>query len=293
MLFLFVIFPEWVSAKVITVPDDMPTIQSAIESSMDGDTVLVRRGIYYENLNFIGKKILLTSNFIFDGLQETIDSTIIDASLPVDTLHRSCVLFQAGEDNNSILNGFTLQNGRGTYAPVYFGESDFTGAGIYCANSSPTIKNNVIKNNSTPAPFIYFKPGGGIAICCGSPILQNNTFVSNSATHGGAISCYPSCGALINNNLILDNQAGIAPSIFVYWSSAPTIINNTISDEADGIILSAYFSNPQLRNNTIVTAGKAIKCSNSSAQASFNNFWLSGVGYVADPQCGSGLGDTT
>lgn len=47
------------SADIINVPDDKPTIQEGINSSADGDTVLVSPGIYIENINFKGKKSLL------------------------------------------------------------------------------------------------------------------------------------------------------------------------------------------------------------------------------------------
>ena len=38
-------------SQVINVPSDQPTIQSAINASVDGDTVLVADGTYYENIN--------------------------------------------------------------------------------------------------------------------------------------------------------------------------------------------------------------------------------------------------
>ena len=39
-----------VFSTTINIPDDFPTIQEGFDASVDGDTVLVAQGIYYENL---------------------------------------------------------------------------------------------------------------------------------------------------------------------------------------------------------------------------------------------------
>ncbi|MGE5303950.1 MAG: hypothetical protein ACM3TN_11595, partial [Alphaproteobacteria bacterium] len=53
-------FPS-VQAATIHVPADQPTIQAAINSAVNSDTVLVAPGTYVENINFRGKAITVIS----------------------------------------------------------------------------------------------------------------------------------------------------------------------------------------------------------------------------------------
>ena len=100
---------------IIYVPGDYPTIQEGIEAAEDGDTVLVADDTYYENINFIGKPILLASEFILDGDTNHINNTIIDGSQPVNPDIGSVVTFGSGEDTTSVLCGFTITGGNGTF----------------------------------------------------------------------------------------------------------------------------------------------------------------------------------
>jgi hypothetical protein len=44
-------------AQIIRVPADYPTIQEGIAAASNGDTVLVEDGLYYENIDFLGKNL--------------------------------------------------------------------------------------------------------------------------------------------------------------------------------------------------------------------------------------------
>ncbi len=57
------------SADIINVPDDVPTIQLAIDLASDGDEVVVAPGTYNEVITFNGKAIELHSS---DGANVTI-----------------------------------------------------------------------------------------------------------------------------------------------------------------------------------------------------------------------------
>jgi hypothetical protein len=100
-------------AETLLVPSQYPTIQAGINASVDGDTVLVSPGTYVENIDFRGKAITVKSEL---GAV----STIIDGNQVAST-----VMFESGEDEDSILEGFTVTNGLGGGS-----YPNYTGGGI-------------------------------------------------------------------------------------------------------------------------------------------------------------------
>jgi pectin methylesterase-like acyl-CoA thioesterase len=65
------------------VPSEYPTIQAAIDAAENMDTVLVSEGIYYENITFKGKGIVVVSKYIFTKDWQTLLNTVIDGSTAV------------------------------------------------------------------------------------------------------------------------------------------------------------------------------------------------------------------
>lgn len=162
-------------ANFINVPDDYTTIQSAIDASINGDTILVEPGIYYENINFKGKNITLASRFIFDENEEYISNTIIDGSNKA-----SAITFENGESDSTKLIGFTIQNGLASN----WSQSKGTGGGIICSNASPIFENLNILDN-------FGSRGGGLYLTNSSSIIRNCQISHNkSDQEGGGAGIY-------------------------------------------------------------------------------------------------------
>ena len=206
-LFLFVAFT--LKAQIIHVPADHSTIQAGINASSDGDTVLVAEGTYYENVRFMGKAITLASEFILDNDTTHISNTIIDGSQPEYPDMGSVVMFIDGEDTTSILNGFTITGGTGTYEPELQGR---LGGGIYSLNSSCKVINNIISNNQVEDEWMA--AGGGIncfltdggeywSIIENNKIIENKVVSSGYGSFGGGI--LTDTNVIVKNNLVAGN----------------------------------------------------------------------------------------
>jgi len=257
VLFAFLLVTMTLQATIIRVPADQPTIQAAINSASNGDTVVVNPGTYYENINFQGKKIVVTSLFYKSGDLNYIQSTILNGSRPIHPDTSSCVLIFKGEDSTAVFQGFTVTGGKGTkWKDEHSSGTYREGGGILIAKSSaPIIRYNLIINNlATNTQGVVSAGGGGIRAGDGNPKILNNVITTNQGRYGAAI-VLNYCGATIKNNVITNNSGGQDYGGGAIWINSnglkPKIIeNNTIfSNKVAGIYF--YAGNSVIRNCVI------------------------------------------
>jgi hypothetical protein len=285
---------------VINVPADQPTIQAGIEASSDGDTVLVARGTYVEDITFCGRAILLTSTHGRDTT--TIHFAGTSASI---------VTFENGEDTTSIIDGFTITNSglnNGCrHAIMCDGSSPIIrncdishcrsyerdGLGIYCSYSVAKIRNNRI--HDIVADWL----SSGVIFCRrytqGTLEIVENEIYNNICIKGSTLLTVPGCSnLLIARNLIRDNtDYGEYPD-FEYpvaidlQMGYADIINNTIVSNISGIYL--YSGNSVDVRNNIITSNSQHAMMGANASADYNDMWNNGVdtdpgpnGISADP----------
>ena len=204
-------------ATIRYVPSQYTSIQSAISACVDGDTIFVAKGIYTENINFLGKQILLRA-------------TGKPGEVVIDGNHKAAtVQFISGEGSQTILDGFKIINGENSY-----------GGGIYFSGSSPTIRNCIITANHG---FYH----GGIGIFSGSnPNILNCIIYGNSAVQS-AVGIDQSSPSIINCTIVMN--AGSA--IFCWNSGNPIIANNILAFNSGYGVYRYGSANPTLRKNDV------------------------------------------
>jgi len=188
----------------ISIPADYTRIQQGLFLAFPGEVITVSPGTYYENLNFLGKNLILQSTNPFNA--NIVNNTIIDG----DRLF-SVIFFNGTEDSTCAVRGFTIRDGsayiaggirgNGTLAKIennkILDNSADHGGGLYDCDG--TIQNNTIYGNS--AIGVIKRSGGGLYDCDG--IIQNNIISGNSTHYGGGLS---DCDGIIQNNIVSNNS---------------------------------------------------------------------------------------
>jgi hypothetical protein len=282
-------------AKILNVPSEYSSIQAAINDAVNGDTVLVESGTYFENINFNGKNIVIESFYAITGDLAYIDNTIIDGSNPIHSDSASCVRIVSGENTSAVLDGFTLTGGKGTKWIDEHGAGVYVeGGGIFSALSSPTIKNNkIIFNEAINSPSGTVSAGGG-AIRCGdgSPQIFNNIIIDNKGMYGGGIVLNYCSNAIVQNNIIANNEVeqfvsgkptfgggGLWMNNSLPGNDLPNIItNNTIIGNLSNTFGGGIYllsANALIRNNIVWTnvqqTGTDIKLDDANMTAEYND----------------------
>lgn len=201
---LVIIMASTLTAQIIEVPNDQPTIQEGIQAANPGDTVLVAEGTYYENIRFQGKAITVGSHYLTTGDESFIDNTIIDGSTASDPDSASTVMFIGGEDTTSILRGFTIQGGGGTLISTW---GYLSGGGVFCYASGAKILNNKITDN-TMSHDIHNVGGAGIGTCAESSdpwVVIRNNHISYNSTYANSYSAFAG-GIHMTLNSIMENN---------------------------------------------------------------------------------------
>ncbi|MFC1898617.1 C10 family peptidase [Candidatus Cloacimonadota bacterium] len=227
-----------VTPNYIYVPNQHNDIQSAIEQAEDGDIIIVSPGTYFENINFLGKKIKVASCYYLGQNEDFINTTIINGNQ-----NGTVVTFNNGEDFRSSLEGFTITGGLNQYA----------GGGIRCYYSTPKLLNLKITGNEA-------NYGSGIYVIGSEIIIQNvevfeNNDTNSSASNIGSVFCVVD-NALIENSLIYNNsKVGVVSALA---GSQVTLNNLSIYDnDKQGLFLSEtdlFLNNSLVWNNDSVSS---------------------------------------
>jgi parallel beta-helix repeat protein len=240
------------------------TIQEAINApeTLDGHTIFVEEGIYYEHIT-INKSLKLVG--------ENSSKTIIDG----DKIEAFLVVITA---NAVTLRGFTLRN------------NGQTGIWLYYSNRTSILDDFIIGNK-----------GHGIYIGNSeNNVILNNRIINNS--HTGIRFDWSSHSLIQANGIENNGVAGIVFMGYIESSINNTIIENEIKNNPTGIELSKCSNNSIYHNNFLNNGRQAYLYDSfdvwDDGYPSSGNYWSDYVGVDVKNGIGQdlpgsdGIGDT-
>lgn len=212
------------------------TIQAALDAACaEGDTVWVMAGTWTEQIEFPPWNVSLVS---VDGA----DTTIIDGTSCQSTGNR-CTMVRVthGNDETSLIEGFTIRNGLG-----------YQGGGMYVGQSGITIRDVVFDANTAEAE------GGGLYLVeQSSVVIEGASFIGNWArSRGGGIWAPHARSLAVYSSAFTGNLAGTG--------GGGAILFHTLGDES--IVEGSTFV-----DNHTTGYGGAIYCSSGGGKDRIQN----------------------
>lgn len=200
-------------AFVLNVPDEFQTIQSAIDSSMAGDTVSISPGDYPESLTLSDHALTIAGPWFFSGDTTDISSVRIHGSSDQRVFMISAPLADpvviAGlriSDGNALVSGGGAQI---DFASVHFDHVQFVnnqatrGGAIFSAGSNLEFQDCSFDSNQATDGA-----GGALLANGGNVILERTQFRNNSATNGAGAFSGGAPPGIIRDCLFQQNQSG-------------------------------------------------------------------------------------
>lgn len=219
------------AAATHNVPGDFPTIQAAIDASVDGDTVLVAPGTYPGPFVVLGKSITLTSSAgpaatILRGGAPTVLLSGAAAPAPAPTVHLHG--FTVTSDPATMSGGVRAAGVSGLIDGnrIVAGTACLFG-GVSISFSDIAVRHNAIAGNT---PSGCSGSGGGIDLLQSSSEIAANLIAENETTSGGGV-VLNGFGGTLAGNLIIGNAAYNSSGVWLANSSSaggPTIASNLI-----------------------------------------------------------------
>ncbi len=234
-------------ALTITVPDDYPTIQEAINHAGHGDTIYVKAGTYYEHL-VVNKSVVLTGESrgaIIDGGQSGVVVSV--------------------QALNVTISGLTIRNGGNRYSGISLLSSEakiidnnITGnwCGIqYSDTSRNIILSNVITNNMNGIGGQWMME----TVITGNIIADNSEGMMLSDSYQNTIdhndirnqwgygifiqNAYQN--VIVRNNILLNNEGNYSSAIMINQASYNKLHHNNIINRGRQV---DYLSEPEQFN---------------------------------------------
>ncbi len=309
--------PVNVSAATITVPDDYPTIQQAINAATAGDTVYVRSGTYYEHVT-IGKSLVLqgadkgTAIISGSGTGDVISITTANVTISGFTVHNGNIGINIVSASNARVDDciikhhydrcIWIRNSSSAYisncdiSDAYCSDDYWKGWGLHMdGNPNSTVENVKIFDCMGGRPFCLYHSSGtvvnnveifnnsrvdayGLFAGYGSYQLENVHAHDNG---DGGIYLNGVYGSSISNSLLCDN--GNRGLKVTWYSRDNAIRDNVIRSNKVGVSVSGDAYNNHIYHNDIINNADQVGGSAGGAERqTWDNGYPSGGNYWSD-----------
>ncbi|TVR76796.1 MAG: hypothetical protein EA409_12905 [Saprospirales bacterium] len=203
-------------------------LQTALENATPGSQIWVASGTYIPsqtgNANesfYLQNEVEVLGGFIgneSDANQRNWETnpTVLSGQINGGNDRSKTVVRGSNLNHTAILDGFIIEDGASDTWGVW-NSSNSSGGNIFLSNSSPVIRNCIIRNGIASY-------GGGVTILSNSsPSFENVAFINNSSTaHGGGIHIrYQSEPIFTNCNFEHNSTSGHGGAVHCRDGSAP------------------------------------------------------------------------
>lgn len=173
---------------ILVVPDEYETVQAAVDAAASGDTILIRRGFYAENVHVEAKDLSITSSNPSDPLvvaQTVLSARGLGTPLTIDNGSEVEVAgITVADGLSSSGGGISAQHSVLSLDRCVIAANHCTadGGGVYAYDAEVHMDNCHIVGNETP------DDGGGAFLWRSNVTLVDVSFRSNRASdRGGAL----------------------------------------------------------------------------------------------------------